>query len=60
MFPFHIEALRNLGIIIGELWWLDDLAADCAKDKVYEFFLVAPPLKITNGVGSPVNPMAIK
>jgi kynurenine formamidase len=60
MFPFHIEALRNLGIIIGELWSLEELAADCAQDKVYEFFLVAPPLKITNGVGSPINPMAIK
>jgi kynurenine formamidase len=60
MCPFHIQAIRNLGIIIGELFWLEDLSADCARDKVYEFFLSAPPLKITNAVGSPVNPMAIK
>lgn len=60
MFPFHIQAIRNLGLMLGELWGLEELAADCAQDGVYEFFLAAPPLKITNGVGSPVNPVAIK
>ncbi len=60
MFPFHIQAIRNLGMMIGELWGLDELAADCAQDNVYEFFLIATPLRITNAAGSPVNPIAIK
>ena len=60
MFPFHIQAIRNLGMMIGELWGLDELAADCAEDNVYEFFLMATPLRITNAAGSPVNPIAIK
>jgi hypothetical protein len=27
---------------LGEIWRLDDLAADCAADGVYRFFLSAP------------------
>jgi kynurenine formamidase len=58
--PFHARAIRDFGLILGEMWWLADLAADCAADGVWEFLLVAPPLKITGGCGSPVNPIAIK
>ena len=39
---------------------LEELAADCAADGVYEFLSVAPPLLVTGGVGSPINPQAIK
>lgn len=58
--PFHARAIRDFGLLLGEMWWLADLAADSAADGVYEFLLVAPPLKITGGCGSPVNPIAIK
>jgi hypothetical protein len=44
-------------LIIG---LLKDLAAGCASDHPYEFFLAAPPLNITHGTGSPINPLAIK
>ncbi len=58
--PFHMLALSNLGIHLGEFWYLEELAADCAEDGVYEFFLVAQALPITGGTGSPINPLAIK
>lgn len=58
--PLHLLCLRDMGMIFGELWDLDLLAADCASDGVYEFLLVAPPLRITGAVGSPVNPLAMK
>jgi hypothetical protein len=45
---------------IGELWWLDDLAADCAADGVYEFLFTSAPLNVSGGVGSPPNALAIK
>jgi hypothetical protein len=48
------------GITMGEIFYLRELAADCATDKVYEFFFTAPPLPVTHAVGSPINPMAIK
>jgi kynurenine formamidase len=58
--PLHGNLLRDLGVYIGEIWWLEELAADCARDGRYEFFLAAQPLNITGAVGSPVNPIAIK
>jgi kynurenine formamidase len=58
--PLHVVFLVNAGVHIGEMWDLDALAEDCARDGVYEFFLSAPPLTITGAVGSPLNPVAIK
>jgi kynurenine formamidase len=58
--PMHMLCLRDMGLMLGEYWDLGALAADCAADGVYEFQLVAPPLRVTGAVGSPVNPIAIK
>jgi hypothetical protein len=33
---------------------------DCDADGIYEFFFCGPPLIITGGTGSPINPQAIK
>jgi kynurenine formamidase len=60
MSPLHIILLVNAGIYIGEMWDLEALAADCAQDGVYEFFLSAPPLMVTGATGTPLNPLAIK
>jgi kynurenine formamidase len=58
--PLHQVAIPRLGLLLGEMWDLDALAADCAADGVYEFWLTAAPLPITGAVGSPVNPIAVK
>ena len=58
--PFHMLALCNLGIHLGEFWYLEELAKDCANDRVWEFLLVAQALPIVGGTGSPVNPLALK
>jgi hypothetical protein len=58
--PFHMLALCNLGLHLGEYGWLEDLARDCAADGVWECLLVAPALPIAGGSGSPVNPIAMK
>jgi len=44
----------------GQNWDLEVLAQDCSRDGVYEFFLEASPQPFVGGVGSPVNPVAIK
>jgi hypothetical protein len=49
-----------MGMTQGQNFVLDELAADCAGDRRYEFLLDASPLPFTNAVGSPVNPVAIK
>ena len=60
MLPVHMIDLRDMGLVQGQLWYLDDLAADCAADGVYEFLLAATPLPITHAVGGPVAPTATK
>ncbi|MGD9894506.1 MAG: cyclase family protein [Dehalococcoidia bacterium] len=56
----HGALIGLLGIAIGEMWFLEDLAADCAEDGVYEFFLTSAPLNMPGGSGSPPNALAIK
>jgi len=58
--PLHGALIRDLGLTLGEMFHLEDLAADCAGDGVSEFLFVAQPLRITGAVGSPINPLAIK
>jgi len=58
--PLHLVCLRDMGLTLGEMFDLDQLAADCAADGVWEFLFSAPPLKVSGGVGSPLNPLAIK
>jgi len=58
--PWHWVVIPAMGLTMGEIFYLKELAEDCAKDKVYEFFFNAPPLVITGGTGSPINPQAIK
>lgn len=58
--PLHQVMIPNIGLLVGEIFDLEELAADCAEDGRYEFLFVAPPLPITGAVGSPINPYAIK
>jgi len=56
----HFHLLAMFGMPIGEMWNLEELAADCAADRRYEFFLTSAPLNVPGGVGSPPNALAIK
>jgi kynurenine formamidase len=58
--PVHMLHLVDMGLTQGQNWVLDELAADCADDGVYEFLLEASPQPFTHAVGSPVNPVAVK
>ncbi len=52
--------IRDIGLTLGEMFDFDALADDCEADGVWEFFFSATGLKVTGGVGSPLNPVAIK
>jgi kynurenine formamidase len=56
----HMVLIRDMGLTLGEILDFEELASDCAADNVWEFFFCAPPLKVTQGVGSPINPLAFK
>jgi kynurenine formamidase len=55
----HRQLIPLLGIALGELWFLDDLAAECRSTGRWDFMLVAKPLNLVGGVGSPANAVAI-
>lgn len=58
--PLHCVLIRDMGMPLAEILDLDALAADCADDGRWSFLFVAPPLHITNAVGSPTTPIAVK
>ena len=58
--PWHWVVIPAMGLCMGEIFYLKELAEDCAADGVYEFFFCGPPLIITGGTGSPINPQVFK
>lgn len=60
LLPVHMIHLVDMGLVQGQLWALDELAADCETDGRYEFLLCATPLPLTRAVGGPVAPTALK
>ena len=60
LLPVHLLHLVDMGMTQGQNWNLENLAADCADDGRYSFFLDASPLPFTHAVGSPVNPVVVK
>jgi kynurenine formamidase len=60
LFPLHALCIRDMGLTLGEMFDLEALAADCARDGVWECLFSAPALRVVGGVGSPLNPLAVK
>jgi kynurenine formamidase len=58
--PVHQLCLRDMGLTLGEMFVLDELADDCARDGAWDFLFTAPALRVTGGVGAPLNPLAVK
>jgi len=58
--PFHVCAIPNMGLTLGEIFYLEALAEDCVADGRWTFLLVAPPLPVARAVGTPINPYALK
>jgi hypothetical protein len=56
----HQPLIGMLGLALGELWRLDELARACAADGRYEMLICAKPLNLIGGCGSPANAMAIR
>jgi hypothetical protein len=56
----HYRLIALLGLAVGELFYLEELAADCAADGLYQGLFTAAPLHLAGGSGSPANALAIK
>lgn len=56
--PLHHLCLFKLGVPLGEMWYLHDLAGWLRAHDRSRFLLTAPPLRLPGAVGSPVTPVA--
>lgn len=56
--PIHDLCLFRLGVHLGELWYLAELAKWLSENNRNRFLLTAPPLRLTAAVGSPLTPIA--
>lgn len=57
--PVHQVGIVALGLWILDNAWLDDLAEACRQRNRWEFLFTILPLRISQGTGSPVNPVAV-
>jgi len=58
LIPVHHLCLFKLGIPLGELWYLHDLARWLREHHRSRFLLTAPPLRLPGIAGSPLTPVA--
>jgi kynurenine formamidase len=58
--PFHIPTVVYMGLLLGEMFNLEELSAACAGDGRYEMLVSAPPLPFTGTAGGPPGPVAIR
>jgi kynurenine formamidase len=56
--PIHHLCLFKLGVPLGEMWYLHELAGWLREHGRNRFLLTAPPLRLPGIVGSPLTPIA--
>jgi kynurenine formamidase len=56
--PVHNLCLFRLGVPLGEMWYLHELAGWLRAHGRSRFLLTAPPLRLPGAVGSPLTPVA--
>ncbi|MGE0717498.1 MAG: cyclase family protein [Alphaproteobacteria bacterium] len=56
--PLHEHCLFKLGVHLGEMFLLGDLARWLRANGRNRFLLTAPPLRLPGAVGSPATPVA--
>ena len=56
--PVRRQCLFRLGVHLGEIWYLKELADALHERGRSRFLLTAPPLRMPGAVGSPATPVA--
>jgi len=56
--PIHHLCLFKLGVPLGEMWYLHELAGWLREHARSRFLLTAPPLRLPGVVGCPLTPIA--
>ena len=58
-FPIHALALNAMGVHLLDYLQFEDLAVACERERRWEFLFAGAPLRVVDGTGSPLNPVAI-
>jgi kynurenine formamidase len=58
LLPIHHLCLFRLGVPLGELWYLHELASWLREHGRSRFLLTAPPLRLPGAISSPATPIA--
>ncbi|KDA04722.1 cyclase [Microbacterium sp. CH12i] len=56
--PLHCVLVRDMGMPLGEMFVLEELAAVSASQERADFHISCAGLRVTGGVGSPASPVA--
>lgn len=59
LMPVHMIHLRDMGLVQGQNWDLEELASVCAEVQRRSFLLTAHPEPFTGGCSAPVHPVAV-
>jgi kynurenine formamidase len=59
LYPIHPLQVTAMGMVVSDSLQLEDIARACEEAGRFEFLVVASPLRIAGGTGSPFNPIAI-
>jgi kynurenine formamidase len=58
-FPIHVLALNALGVHLLDYLQFEDVVPVCEAEGRWEFLFAAAPLRVRQGTGSPLNPVAV-
>jgi kynurenine formamidase len=58
-YPIHPLQIVAMGMAVSDSLNLEEIAEACEADQRWEFMVVATPLRLPRGTGSPFNPIAI-
>ncbi len=59
LYPIHPLQVAAMGMAVSDSLNLEDIADACEAEQRWEFMVVAAPLRLPGGTGSPFNPIAI-
>ena len=59
LYPIHPLQVVAMGMAVSDSLNLEEIASACEQEQRWEFMVVAEPLRLPGGTGSPFNPIAI-
>lgn len=59
LYPIHPLQIVAMGMAVSDSLNLEEVARACEEERRWDFMVVAAPLRLPGGTGSPFNPIAI-